>query len=155
MQLVLITTKAVSSNPVHGEVYSIQHYVIKFVNDLRQVGGFLWVLRFPPPFSEYDGYSASGIKEYGYGYQTLLSTIFHLYWCRKPEYPATSYWQTSSHKDVSCTPRHEKKFEFSTLVVICSDCIGNCKSIHHTTKTTTVPIYEYYRYVLIRSRIWR
>jgi hypothetical protein len=24
-----------------GEVYSIQHYVIKFVGDLRQVGGFL------------------------------------------------------------------------------------------------------------------
>ena len=31
---------AVSSNPVLGEVYSIQHYVIKFVSDLRQVGGF-------------------------------------------------------------------------------------------------------------------
>ena len=29
------------SNPVHGEVYSIQHYVIKFVSDFRQVGGFL------------------------------------------------------------------------------------------------------------------
>ena len=24
-------------------------HVCKFVNDLRQVGGFLWVLRFPPP----------------------------------------------------------------------------------------------------------
>jgi hypothetical protein len=36
----------VDSNPVHGEVYSIQHYVIKFVSDLRQVGGFL---QFPPP----------------------------------------------------------------------------------------------------------
>jgi hypothetical protein len=36
----------VSSNPIHGEVYSIQHYVIKFVSDLRQVGGFQ---RFPPP----------------------------------------------------------------------------------------------------------
>jgi len=32
-----------------GEVYSIQHYVIKFVSDLRQVCGFLRVLRFPPP----------------------------------------------------------------------------------------------------------
>jgi hypothetical protein len=30
-----------------GEVYSIQHYVIQFVSDLRQVGGFLRVLRFP------------------------------------------------------------------------------------------------------------
>ena len=36
----------VSSNPAHGEVCSMQHYVIKFVNDLRQVGGFLRVLRF-------------------------------------------------------------------------------------------------------------
>jgi hypothetical protein len=31
------------------EVYSIQHYVIKFVSDLRQVSGFLQVLQFPPP----------------------------------------------------------------------------------------------------------
>ena len=31
-----ITTKAVSSNPVHGEVYLIQHYVMKCVSDLRQ-----------------------------------------------------------------------------------------------------------------------
>ena len=29
-----------SSNPVHDEVYSIQHYVIKFVSDLRQVAVF-------------------------------------------------------------------------------------------------------------------
>jgi hypothetical protein len=43
------TKLVVRSNPVHGEVYSMQHYVIKFVSDLRQVGGFLRVLRFPPP----------------------------------------------------------------------------------------------------------
>ena len=49
VQSVPITTKVVSSNPVNGEVYSIQHYVIKFVSDLRQVGGFLRLLRFPPP----------------------------------------------------------------------------------------------------------
>ena len=46
VQSVPITTKIVSSNPVHGEMYSIQYYVIKFVSDLREVGGFL---RFPPP----------------------------------------------------------------------------------------------------------
>ena len=34
--------------PRSGEVYSIQHYVIKFVSDLRQVDGFLLVLQFPP-----------------------------------------------------------------------------------------------------------
>ena len=28
-------------NPAHGEVYSIQHYVINFVIDLQQVSGFL------------------------------------------------------------------------------------------------------------------
>jgi len=27
----------------------VQNYVIKFVSDLRQIGGFLRVLRFPPP----------------------------------------------------------------------------------------------------------
>ena len=43
MQSVPITTKVVSSNPAHGEVYSIQHYVIRFVNDLLQVGGSLRV----------------------------------------------------------------------------------------------------------------
>ena len=32
-----------------GEMYQIRHYVIKFVSDLRQVGCFLWVLRFPSP----------------------------------------------------------------------------------------------------------
>ena len=35
------------SNPAHGEVYSTQLYVIKF-SELRQVGGFLRVFRFPP-----------------------------------------------------------------------------------------------------------
>ena len=39
MKSVPITIDAVSSNPVHGEVYSIQHCVIKFVSDLRKVGG--------------------------------------------------------------------------------------------------------------------
>ena len=43
------TTIVVSSNLVHGEVYSIQYYVIKFASELRQVGVFLRVLWFPPP----------------------------------------------------------------------------------------------------------
>jgi len=48
IQSVPITTHVVSSNPTHGEVYLIQYYVIKFVSGLRQVNGFLRVLRFPP-----------------------------------------------------------------------------------------------------------
>ena len=76
VQSVPITNKVVSLNPAYGEVNSIQHYVIKFVSDLRQrssqirlipylhhreadspevcrllrqVCGFLWVLRFSLP----------------------------------------------------------------------------------------------------------
>jgi hypothetical protein len=33
--VVPIITKAVSSDPIHGEVYLIQHYVIQFVSDLQ------------------------------------------------------------------------------------------------------------------------
>jgi hypothetical protein len=40
MQSVPITTNVAGYIPAHGEVYSIQHYVIQFVSDLRQVGGF-------------------------------------------------------------------------------------------------------------------
>ena len=43
----LCITKVVNSNPVHDEVYSIQHYVINFVSELLQVCGFLQVPRFP------------------------------------------------------------------------------------------------------------
>jgi hypothetical protein len=49
--MVVEFTNVVSSNPVHGKVYWIQLYVIKFVIDLRHVGGFLRVLRFPPPIN--------------------------------------------------------------------------------------------------------
>ena len=49
MQSIPITIKVVSSNPAEGEVYSIPHYVIKFVSNLQQVDGFLRVFRFPPP----------------------------------------------------------------------------------------------------------
>ena len=45
MQSVPIITDVVSSNLDQGEVYSIQHYVIKFVSDMRQVDG---LLQFPP-----------------------------------------------------------------------------------------------------------
>ena len=44
-----ITTNVERSNPSHGEVYLIQHDVIKFVSDLPQVVGFLRVHRFLLP----------------------------------------------------------------------------------------------------------
>jgi len=49
VQSVPIITNVVGSIPAHGEVSSIQHYVIKFVSDVWQVGGFLRVLWFPTP----------------------------------------------------------------------------------------------------------
>ena len=44
VESVPITTNVVSSNPLHDDVYVMQHYVIQVVSDLRQVYGFLWVL---------------------------------------------------------------------------------------------------------------
>ena len=48
VQSVPVTTKVVSSSPTHGEVYLIQHYVIKLASDLWQVIDFLRILMFPP-----------------------------------------------------------------------------------------------------------
>jgi len=45
---IYITTNT-ESEPRSGNEYSKYHYyMIKFVSDLRQIGGFLQVLRFPP-----------------------------------------------------------------------------------------------------------
>ena len=49
IQSVPFITNVVNLNYTHGEVYSGQHCVIKFVSDLRQVDGFHRVLLFPPP----------------------------------------------------------------------------------------------------------
>ena len=53
-----------------GEVYSIQHYVIKFVNDLGLVAGFLRVRRFPPLINKPPRYSCnifkSGVKRHNH-----------------------------------------------------------------------------------------
>jgi hypothetical protein len=67
-----ITSKVVCSNPVHDEVYSIQHYVIKFVSDLRQFGGFLRELRFPPSIK------LTATIKLKYYLKWRLNTIFNL-----------------------------------------------------------------------------
>jgi hypothetical protein len=61
VQSVPIVTNVLSSNPAHGKVYSIQHYVIKFVSDLRQVVGFLHKESWPPQYSW--NIVESGVKE--------------------------------------------------------------------------------------------
>ena len=63
VESVPIATKVVSSNPVHGEVYSIQLYVIKFVSDFLQVDGFLLALRFPPPIKLTTTINNNGVKQ--------------------------------------------------------------------------------------------
>ena len=74
---------------------------------------------------------------------TPLSTIFQLYrggqfylWRTRGK-PLTCHWQTLlSHNVV-----HLALIEIRThdIVVICTDCIGSCKSNYHTITATTAP----------------
>ena len=54
----------------------VQHYVIKFVSDLRQVDGFLWVLRFPPPKT--DGHDITEIL-LKMALSTIISNLSFVY----------------------------------------------------------------------------
>ena len=94
MQSVPITTKFVSSNPVHGDVYSIQHYVIKIVGDLRQVGGFLRVIKIVGDLRQVGGFLRV-IKIVGdlwqvSGFLRVIKIVGDL-------------WQVSGFLRVSCT----------------------------------------------------
>jgi hypothetical protein len=42
------TSQTQGRNPAHGEIYTIQRYVIKLISDKRYDVGFLLVLQFPP-----------------------------------------------------------------------------------------------------------
>ena len=52
-----------------------------------------------------------------------------------------SHGQTLSHNVVLSTPRNERGFELTTLVVISTDCTGSCKSNCHMITTTTAPSF--------------
>ena len=69
MQSVPITTNVVNSNPTQA----IQHYVIQFVSDLRQVGGFIRVLQFPPPIK----LTATIYLKYKVGLNTINQPTIH------------------------------------------------------------------------------
>ena len=58
---------------------------------------------------------------------------------RENRWPFASHWQTLSHNVVSKYTSPWMGFELTTLVVICTDCTGSCKSNYHTITTTTVP----------------
>jgi hypothetical protein len=81
---------------------------------------------------------------------TPLSTIFRLYRERVlvveetgvPEvnhWHVAIHWQALSHNVVSSTPSWAE-FELTAYVVICTDCIGSCKSNNHTFMTTTASL---------------
>ena len=84
---------------------------------------------------------------------TPLSTIFQLYhgvqfnWWRKPENPEktndlSKVTDKLYHKILQTS--HCSRFELTTSVVICTDCIailGSCKSNYHTFTTTTTPLW--------------
>jgi hypothetical protein len=72
------TTKVVNSNPAHGEVYSMQHYVIQFVS------GFLLVLRFPSP-NRTDRHDITDILLKFQQYVSYIVAVSSIWW-RKPEY---------------------------------------------------------------------
>ena len=54
------------------------------------------------------------------------------------DWPVASHRQTVSHSVVSSTPRLGR-FELTTLLGICTDCISSCTSNYLMTTTTTAP----------------
>jgi hypothetical protein len=72
----------------------VQQYVIKFVSDLRQVGGFLRVLRYPPPIKLID---AIYLKYWWVSLNTIKQTIKQI--LNKSTVEFVSFWTqvTYSH----------------------------------------------------------
>jgi hypothetical protein len=99
VQSVPINTNVVSSKPIHGEVYSIQHYVIKFVSDLRQVGGgnTIYIYSAIITFAVHYRYTNNFFfficqiyRSAWFGFMMLnvtFNSISVILWWRKPEYP--------------------------------------------------------------------
>ena len=97
-----------SSNTALGEMYWIQHYVIKFVSDLRQVAGFLRVFWFTPPRYNWN-IVESGVKHHNLA-QYLPS-------CDNEKFgksEVTSYF-CSNHKISSKYPQSDIRYRRYTI----------------------------------------
>ena len=53
------------------------------------------------------------------------------------------------------TPRNERVFELTTLIVIGTDCTSSCKSNYHMITTTTTPIIMRERFAFISVLVTR
>jgi hypothetical protein len=100
VQSVPITTKFVSSNPVHGEVYSIQHYAIKFVGDLQQAGDFLHILQFSPPIKMI----AKAV------FVTLLDKVYHHFFALEFHH---TFWLFVCHLQTLNTDKQQKTMQLN------------------------------------------
>jgi hypothetical protein len=78
MQSVPIITSIVSLNLAHGEVYSIQHYVIKFVSDLHRSLVFSGYSRSPLPITDLPTLTilAQGSRFFGLTYALTIVVNF-------------------------------------------------------------------------------
>jgi hypothetical protein len=121
-----IITKVVSSKLVRGEVYSIQHYVIKFVSDLpKKVSGFLWVLRFAPPKNWLPRYSwnivESGVKHHNH---------------KPPKYEFLKLMRNQR-----CLPTLDTVYHIVPLTLLHSICWSEIKDgYHYRKKVKQIPM---------------
>jgi hypothetical protein len=110
VQSATITTKVVSSNPVHGEVYSIQHYVLQFISDFQHV----W---FSPgtPFSSTNKTARHDIAE------ILLKVALKAI---NPQYPCSLCLSTFISTYIVSFQLQAKSYPRSLLQKILFDIVG-------------------------------
>jgi hypothetical protein len=90
VQSVSITTKVVSSNSVHGEVYLIRHRMLAY----SKLWKLIWVIGGRYDFVGLLWLSVLLVEQTGVPGEN--------------HQPVASHWQTISHKVVSSTPPHEQ-----------------------------------------------